>query len=78
MSVSLWYLSHAKKEIQNLHELVHAHRLSVAIAIRVHKAITVRIKKAKDFQRSESRERLIVREFFKITDDYLLGKLFQL
>ena len=40
MSVSLEYLLHAKKEIQNVHELVHAHRLSVAIAIRVHKAIT--------------------------------------
>ena len=40
VSVSLEYLLHAKKEIQNVHELVHAHRLSVAIAIRVHKAIT--------------------------------------
>ena len=49
MIVSLWYLSHAKKEIQNLYELMHAHRLSVAIAIRAHKAITVHIKKPKIF-----------------------------
>ena len=53
MSVSLGYLSHAKKEIHNVHELVHAHRLSVAIAIRAHKAITVHINKSKDFQRNE-------------------------
>ena len=57
MSVSLGYLSHAKKEIQTVHELVHGHRLSVAIAIGAHKAITVHIKNAKDFQRNESRER---------------------
>ena len=42
--MSLGYLSHAKKEIQNVHELVHAHRLSVAVAIRAHKAITVHVK----------------------------------
>ena len=50
MSMSLGYLSHAKKEIQNVHELVHAHRLSVVIAIRAHKAITVHIKKPKIFK----------------------------
>ena len=44
MSVSLGYLSHANNEIHNVHELVHAHRLSVAIAFRAHKAITVHIK----------------------------------
>ena len=57
MSVNLVYLSHAKNEIQNVHKLVHAHRLSVASAIRAHKAITIHIKKNKDFQRNESRER---------------------
>ena len=56
MSMSLGYLSHAKKEIQNVHELVHAHRLSVVIAIRAHRAITFHIKN-KDFQRNELRER---------------------
>ena len=55
--MSLGYLSHAKKEIQNVHELVHAHRHSIAIAIRAHKAIIVYIKKAKDFQRKESCDR---------------------
>ena len=50
MSVSLGYLSHAKKEIQNVRELVHAHRLSVAIAFGAHKAITVHIKKPKIFK----------------------------
>ena len=40
MSVSLEYLLHAKKEIQYVHELVHVHRLSVAIAVRAHKTIT--------------------------------------
>ena len=50
MSVSLGYLSHAKKEIQNVHELVHAHRLSVGIAFGVHNAITVHIKKPKIFK----------------------------
>ena len=44
------YLSHAKKEIQNIRELVHAHRLSVVIAIHAHKAITVHIKKPKIFK----------------------------
>ena len=44
MSVSLGYLSHANKEIQNVHELVHAHRRSVAITIRAHKVINVHIK----------------------------------
>ena len=39
-----------EEEIQNVHELVHAHRLSVAIAIRAHKAITVHIKKPKIFK----------------------------
>ena len=50
MSMSLGYLSHAKKEIQNVHELVHAHRLSEVIAIRVHKAITVHVKRPKIFK----------------------------
>ena len=47
--MSLGYLSHAKKEIQNVRELVHAHRLSVAIAFGAHKAITVHIKKSQRF-----------------------------
>ena len=37
MSVSLGYLLHAKNKTENVHELLHAHRLS--IAIRAHKAI---------------------------------------
>ena len=41
-----------KKEIQNVHELVHAHRLSV-----VAQGDACLYKKAKDFQRNESRER---------------------
>ena len=49
--MSLGYLSHAKKEkIQNVHEIEHAHRLSVAIAFRAHKAITVQVKKPKIFK----------------------------
>ena len=39
-----------EKEIQNVHELVHAHILSVGIAIGVHNAITVHIKKPKIFK----------------------------
>ena len=35
---------------KNVHELVHAHRLSVVIAIRAHKAITVHIKEKKIFK----------------------------
>ena len=38
-----------KKEIQNVQELVHAHRLSVTIAFCAHFSH----KKAKDFQRNE-------------------------
>ena len=45
-----------EKAIQNVHELVHVHRRSVDITIRAHNAINVH-KKAKDFQRNESRER---------------------
>ena len=42
--MSLEFLSHAKiEEIQNEHEFVHARRLSVAIAIRAHNAITVHL-----------------------------------
>ena len=39
-----------EEQIQNVHELVHAHRLSVAIAIRAHTGITVHIKKQKIFK----------------------------
>ena len=50
MSVSLEYLSHAKKEIINVHELVQARRRSISIAIRAHKAINVHKKKPKIFK----------------------------
>ena len=39
-----------EKRNTNVHELVHAHRLSVAIAIRAHNAKTVHIKKPKIFK----------------------------
>ena len=48
--LSLGYLSHAEKEIQNVHELVHLHRRSVVIAIRAHKAVNVHIKKPTIFK----------------------------
>ena len=50
MSVSLGYLSHAEKEKQNVHKLVHAHRRCVSIAIGAHKALIVHIKKPKIFK----------------------------
>ena len=44
------YLSHAKKEIINVHELVQARRRSISIALRAHKTINVQIKKPNIFK----------------------------
>ena len=59
MSVSLEYLLHAKKEIQNVHELVRtcAQTLRSYCYSRAQGDNSVHIKKAKDFQRNESRKR---------------------